>query len=458
MTTSLQAIATKAAQDKEHRFRSLYGMLNEERLRETWPRIRKDAAVGVDKVSAAEYEASLDANVADLVLRLKEKRYRAPQVRRVYIPKANGKLRPLGIPTTEDKLLQAAVKEILEAIYEADFLPCSYGYRPGRGALDAVRELTRQLQFGGYRYVVEADIRGFFDNLDHDWLVKMLLRRIDDRPFMRLVQKWLKAGVLDTSGQVVNPATGTPQGGIVSPILANVYLHFALDLWFEKVVKPRCRGAASLIRYADDFVAAFAYEEDARQFHEALEERMAKFGLALADEKTRVIPFDRTQGGKTSFDFLSFEFRWGKDRSGKPHLKRQTARSRLRRSLQTVKAWCMAHRHVGVAELLRRLNAKLRGYYNYYGVIGNSARLGEFYQRVLWHLRRALRRRSQRHRYGWAGYQAMLDKIGIAKPRITERPRARPTARPVPAFAEARTLEEPGAGKPHAGICAGAAR
>lgn len=458
MTTSLQAIATKAAKDKEHRFRSLYGMLNEERLRETWPRIRKDAAAGVDRVRAAEYEASLDANVADLVVRLKEKRYRAPQVRRVYIPKANGKLRPLGIPTTEDKLLQAAAKDILEAIYEADFLPSSYGYRPGRGALDAVRELTRQLQFGGYRYVVEADIRGFFDNLDHDWLVKMLSLRIDDRAFMRLIQKWLKAGVLDTSGQVLNPATGTPQGGIVSPILANVYLHYALDLWFEKVVKPRCRGAASLIRYADDFVAAFQYEDDAQQYHQALEERMAKFGLALAAEKTRVIPFDRTQGGRTSFDFLSFEFRWGKDRSGKPHLKRQTARSRLRRSLQTMKAWCHEHRHVRVAELLRQLNTKLRGYYHYYGVIGNSARLGEFYHGVIWHLRRALRRRSQRHRYRWTGFLEMLDTIGILKPRITERPRPRPNARPAPAFAEARTLEEPGAGKPHAGICAGAAR
>ena len=226
--TSLQAIANKAASQPGYRFRNLYGMVNEEMLLDSWRYIRKDAAYGVDRVSAADYEQNLATKVHQLVEDLKEKRYRAQLVRRQYIPKANGKVRPLGIPATQDKLLQLAVKRILEAIYEQDFYRCSYGYRPNIGALDAVDKLTLKLQFGKYHYVVEADIKGYFDNIDHQWLLKMLARRVDDQALLRLIAKWLKAGVLETDGQVVQPSTGTPQGGIISPILANVYLHYAI--------------------------------------------------------------------------------------------------------------------------------------------------------------------------------------------------------------------------------------
>ena len=244
-------------------------------------------------------------------------------------------MRPLGIPAIEDKQLQVAVKRILEAIYEQDFLRCSYGYRPGVGALDAVDKLTIKLQFGRYNFVVEADIKGFFDNVDHEWVIRMLEERIDDRPFLRLIKKWLKAGILEPDGKVIHPATGTPQGGIVSPILANVYLHYVLDLWFHKVVKKYCRGEACLIRYADDFVCAFQYQEDAERFYRVLGKRLGKFGLELSAEKTRVMKFSRDhQPGKTSFDFLGFEFRWGTDRGGRPHLKRRTSRKKLRRSLR----------------------------------------------------------------------------------------------------------------------------
>jgi RNA-directed DNA polymerase len=424
MQTSLEGIAKKAKERPEYRFRNLYTMLNEEFLKECWGDIRKDAAYGVDRVSAEEYEENLDENIGNLVNRLKQKRYRAKLVRRKYIPKGDGRMRPLGIPATEDKLLQLAVARILEAIYEQDFLRCSYGYRPNVGPLDAVDKLTIKLQFGRYNWVVEADIKGFFDNIDHDWMVRMLEERVDDKAFVRLIKKWLKAGVLDTDGQVLHPVTGTPQGGIVSPILANVYLHYALDLWFHKVVKPRCRGEACLIRFADDFVAAFQYQEEAERFYSQLGQRLEKFGLELSAEKTRTIRFQRNQSA-TSFDFLGFEFRWGKDRAGKPHLKRRTARKKLEKSLKQFTEWCKQNRHLKLRELFRILNAKLRGYYNYYGVNGNYESLSEFFYRGMRILLKWLRRRSQRYRLNWRKFGELLDRYKVERPRIVGRPKAR---------------------------------
>ncbi len=257
MQTSLQGISKRAAKDKAHRFGNLYGLLNEGYLKGCFWQLRKDAAPGIDRVDFYEHQENLDENIRDLVDRLKQKRYCAKQVRRQYIPKTGGKLRPLGLPATDDKVLQLAVAKVLEAIFEADFLDVSYGYRPGRGSQDAVRELTRNLQFGRYTHIVEADIKGFCEHIDHDWMMRMLEERINDKPFLRLIRKWLKAGILDVSGEVIHPATGTPQGGIVSPVLANVYLHYGFDLWFEKIVKRQCRGDAMIIRYADDFVCAF---------------------------------------------------------------------------------------------------------------------------------------------------------------------------------------------------------
>ncbi len=422
--TSLQAIANKAASQPGYRFRNLYGMVNEEMLLDSWRYIRKDAAYGVDRVSAADYEQNLATKVHQLVEDLKEKRYRAQLVRRQYIPKANGKVRPLGIPATQDKLLQLAVKRILEAIYEQDFYRCSYGYRPNIGALDAVDKLTIKLQFGKYHYVVEADIKGYFDNIDHQWLLKMLARRVDDQALLRLIAKWLKAGVLETDGQVVQPSTGTPQGGIISPILANVYLHYALDEWFQKVVKPHCRGEACLIRYADDFVCAFENQADAQRFHEVLGKRLGKFGLELSAEKTQVIAFSVTpEPSQTSFNFLGFEFRSGKDRAGKGHVQRRTARKNLRNSLKRFNEWCRQNRHLRLPELFRQLNAKLRGYSNYYGIKDNSASLTQFYSQALPMLLKHLNQRSQRRSYNWKGFTQLLDQFGVEKPRIHERPR-----------------------------------
>ena len=422
--TSLQAIAKKASERPEYRFRDLFRLLNEEMLKDSWRDIRKNAASGVDRVSAAEYEQNLDSNIHQLVDELKRKRYRAKNVLRRYIPKGNGKLRPLGIPATQDKLLQIAVKRILEAIFEQDFLLCSYGYRPGVGILDAVDKLTVKLQFGKYNYLVEADISGYFDNIDHTWLLKMLAERVDDKSFLWLIEKWLKAGVLETDGKVLHPVTGTPQGGIVSPILANIYLHFALDLWFQKVVIPNCSGEACLIRYADDFVCAFEKEEDARRFYEALGERLKKFNLELSTEKTHILPFSPSrQIGCTAFNFLGFEFRWGKDRAGKPHVDKRTARKSLRNSLSRFKLWFKENRHRRLPDLLSLVNAKLTGYFNHFGVHGNIQSLEFFYYQVIRQIWKYLNRRSQRKSYNWEGFKQLLTQFNLAKPHIVYRPK-----------------------------------
>jgi RNA-directed DNA polymerase len=263
----------------------------------------------VDQVSAQAYERHLDENIHDLVERLKQKRYRAKLVRRQYIPKGDGTQRHLGIPAVEDKLLQRAVARLLEAIYEQDFLRCSYGYRPHVGALEAVDTLTIKLQCGRYAWVVEADIKKFFDTIDHDWMVRMLAERIDDGALLRLMRKWLKAGVLDTDGTVLHPVTGPPCGGPVSPVLAHVFLHYVLDLWFEKVVKKHWRGEARLIRYADDFVCAVEAQADAERFYQVLGQRLEKFGLELSAAKTRIIPFNRhRRAGKPASSFWGLSF------------------------------------------------------------------------------------------------------------------------------------------------------
>jgi len=419
MPTSLLGIANKAKARKQYVFRDLYVLLNEEYLHDCWGLIRKDAAHGVDGVSAQEYEQELDQNIHNLVEGLKRNFYHAKLVRRQYIPKPDGRMRPLGIPATQDKLMQLGVARILQAIYEQEFLPVSYGYRPNRSAHDAVFELTRRLQFGRFNYVVEADIKGFFDNLDHDKLIEMLSIRIGDQRLFRLIRKWLKAGVLDTDGKVIHPIAGSPQGGIVSPVLANVYLHYVLDLWFQDVVSRGCKGKAFMIRYADDFVCGFENEEDAVQFRKALEFRLEKFGLELAPDKTRVIKFDRSdKSGANRFDFLGFEFRWGEDREGKDHINRRTSRKKLRNSLQNFTQWCRQNRNLPIGVLFEKLNRKLQGYYNYYAITGNFEGIKEFYYNAIRILRKWLNRRSQRRSYNWTAFIQLLDHFRAPRPRI----------------------------------------
>ena len=422
MQTSLRGISNRAAKDKGHRFGNLYGLLDENFLKWCFGQLKRDAAPGVDRVDFYEYRENLDENIANLVKRLKQKNYRAKLVRRQYIPKINGKLRPLGIPATDDKVLQFAVAKILEAIYEEDFLDVSYGYRRGTGPQDAVRDLTQKLQFGRFSHIVEADIRGFFDNIDHNWMIRMLEERINDRAFLRLIQKWLKAGILDISGKVIHPATGTPQGGIVSPILANVYLHYALDLWFEKRIKRECNGEALIIRYADDFVCAFQYKQDAELFYQQLNERLGKFGLEVSPEKTRILLFNRSMLKQSeTFDFLGFEFRRALSRKFKSIIRRRTSRKKLRASIAAFTEWIKTNRNKKISKLMTTLRAKYRGYWNYYGVIGNYGSLKTFYYRTRRILFKWLNRRSQRLSYNWAGFEDLLNQFLMPAPKITEK-------------------------------------
>jgi len=327
--TSLQGIANKAAQDKTYRFRNLFGVLTAGFLLWCWDFINRRASAGVDRIDAIAYEDNLIGNIQQLAQQIKEGTYRAKLILRKYIPKAGGKLRPLGIPAIADKLLQLAVAKLLEAIYEQDFLPCSYGYRPRTSAHKAIKDLTSELKSGKYHVVVEADIKGFFNAINHDLLMDMLVRRIEDSPFLKLIRKWLKAGILETDGQVIHPLMGTPQGGSISPILANIYLHYVLDMWFEETVRTHCTGHAYLCRYADDFVCAFQNGKDAQRFYQALIQRLASFGLEVAEDKTQIIEFSHCKArAKTKFDFLGFEFRWGVNRWGKPILKRRTSGDR----------------------------------------------------------------------------------------------------------------------------------
>ncbi|MEJ2013785.1 MAG: group II intron reverse transcriptase/maturase [Anaerolineales bacterium] len=417
--TSLQGIANRAASDKAHRFRNLFGMLSVGFLLWSWRFVNKRAASGVDRKDARSYEENLQENIEGLVAALQGGWYRAKLVLRRYIPKLNGKMRPLGIPVIADKLLQIGVSKLLEAIYEQDFLGCSYGYRPGVGALDAVRELSAVLRSGDYHYLVEADIRGFFDHIDHEKLIELLALRIDDKAFLKLIRKWLKAGILEPDGAVNYPEKGSPQGGSVSPILANIYLHYAVDVWFEETVKAHCRGAAYLCRYADDFVCAFDLEADAERFYSVLGERLEKFGLEVAAEKTNLIRFS-PENWKASgaFEFLGFEFRWGLGRWRKPVIKRRTARKKYRAALANFQEWCRRHSRLPKKILFAKLNSKLRGYYNYYGIRGNYDSLHDFFYQATRILLKALNRRSQRRSYNWKGFAELIKVFKLRRPRI----------------------------------------
>jgi group II intron reverse transcriptase/maturase len=303
-----------------------------------------------------------------------------------------------------------------------DFLPCSYGYRPGVSAHDALRTLTRELQFGGYQFVVEADIKGFFDNLQWEWLERMLEQRIADGALLKLIRKWLRAGILEEDGKVIHPQTGTPQGGVISPVLANIYLHYVLDLWFEHVVKPEQQGRCRMIRYADDFVACFEYRHEAAAFEAALKIRLAKFGLEVAQDKTKTLRFGRHGGPHNGrFDFLGFEFYWEPDRKGRPCVKRRTATKKHQAAMQRLRDWIQEHRHQKLSRTMKTLKAKLQGTWNYYGVIGNYRRMKLLYDETCRALYKWLNRRSQRQSLTWPAVNRLLVRFQVPPPRIVEK-------------------------------------
>lgn len=426
ISTRLQRIARLAREDPERSFMSLAHYIDEYWLREAYSRTRKDGAVGVDGTTAEQYAEQLEENLRALLDRFKSGLYRAPPVKRVHILKGSGpQTRPIGIPTFEDKVLQRAVAMVLEAIYEEDFLACSYGFRPDRSAHGALRDLWRGLMGMGGGWVLEVDIRSFFDELDHDHLRAFLDRRVRDGVIRRAIGKWLQAGVLE-EGSVKHPTTGTPQGGVISPLLANLYLHEVVDRWFEEEVKPRLGGRAVLLRYADDFVIVFAMERDARRVEAVLAKRLSRFGLRLHPEKTRLVRFRPTGGkgkppeseGPGTFTFLGFTHYWGKSRKGRWMVQRKTDTTRLTRALSRVRQWCRHWRHSPVSWQQQQLSLGLRGHYAYYGIMGNYRALNSYYHWVTQEWRKWLNRRSQKAKMTWERYCRLLVNYPLPRPRI----------------------------------------
>jgi RNA-directed DNA polymerase len=428
ISTKLERIAKLARQMPGAPLSTLGHHIDIDWLHEAYRRTRKDAAVGVDGQTAAEYEANLGENLRSLLDRAKSgDHYRAPPVRRVHIPKGDGKnkTRPIGVPTFEDKVLQRAVAMVLEAVYEQDFLDCSHGFRPGRSPHQAVRAVWKQAMDMGGCWVLEVDIEDFFGSLDKTRLREILRQRIRDGVLLRLIGKWLSAGVME-DGCIYHPETGVPQGGVISPILSNVYLHEVLDRWFAEQVKPRLRGRAYLTRFADDFVMTFEREEDALRVKAVLAKRFDKYGLRLHPTKTRLVRFhppsvSNPEGGEgqrqRSFDLLGFTLYWGRSRKGRWVVQQKTMKSRFRRALRRISMWCRENRHLPEKEQSEALAQKLNGHYSYYGVTGNYRALLQLYERVkrIWH--KWLGRRSNRPLY-WDRMLAILQAFPLPRPRV----------------------------------------
>ena len=422
MTTTLNNITFKAHTHPKHRFQNLYGLLNTESLYESWGELNKQAAPGIDGITIKDYQQSLSENINRLSQELKQKCYRSNDIKRIFIPKSNGKQRPLGLPTVDDKLVQQSVSQILQSIWEQDFLRNSYGYRPNKSAHQAIQSLDSNLQFREYSCIVEADIKGFFDNLDHDWLMRMLKQRIDDKAMLNLINQWLKAGIKLPDGEFEKPSSGSPQGGIISPVLANIYLHYALDLWFEKKVKPRMRGRCMMVRYADDFVCAFQFTSDAERFYKVLPKRLKKFNLDVAEDKTSLMQFSRTKVGRERhFVFLGFEFYWDHNRKGQARLRRRTSVKKQKSTLKEYTQWIKKRRSYKLKEWLPQLKRKLMGFRNYFGLPDNSGSLSSLYNHVVHMLYKWLNRRSGRRSYNWNDFKQMMKHFQMERPKVNKR-------------------------------------
>ena len=430
VSTKLRRIAQLAKEDPKRSFLSLAHHVDMDLMLEAYRRTRKDGAAGVDGQTAEDFEADLDKNLKALLDGLKSGQYRAPAVKRVHIPKGDGKkTRPLGIPTFADKVLQRAVAMVLGAVYEQDFLPCSHGFRPGRSAHQALHTLRERLMEMHGGWVLDADIQKFFDTLDHGKLREILDQRVRDGVLRRMIDKWLKAGILE-DGELSYPEEGTPQGGVVSPLLANVYLHEVLDTWFEREVRPRLRGSAFMVRFADDFVIVFSSESDARRVLEVLPKRFARYGLTIHPEKTRLVRFVQPSGrqrrpnggdddpGPGSFDLLGFTHFWARSRRGYWVIKRKTRKSRLSRALKAIHQWCRANRHRPIKEQHRTLAAKVRGHNNYYGITGNSESLSRFLHAVERIWKSWIGQRSQRGYLTWEQFRGIKRLYPLPLPRV----------------------------------------
>lgn len=427
VATKLLRIPQKARKDSKCRFTSLFHLVNDELLRECFHGLRKEAAAGIDELTKTKYAENLDENLEKLVVKLHKMSYIPQAVRRVYIPKANGKRRPLGIPVLEDKLVQACLVRILDCIYEQDFRENSYGFRQGRNCHDALRDVERTIDKERVNYVVDADIKGFFDNVSHKWMMEFLEHRIADKRVLRMIKRFLKAGILE-DGKIKKTEYGTPQGGIISPLLANVYLHYTLDLWFEKRYRKRCQGYARMIRYADDFITCCQYKIDAERFLKELKERLAKFNLEIEETKTKIILFGRyakekrmrEQGKRPeTFDFLGFTHYCSRTRNGKAFkMKRKTSRKKYAMKLKEFKEWMIASRTCGTSDILKIAVAKVRGHIAYYGVTDNFKGVSNYVYETTRILFKWLNRRGKRDCYNWDKFNRMLAGVNFPRARI----------------------------------------
>lgn len=416
--TKFRGIARKARENQGEVFTSLAHYLTEEYLLTSFSKLRRSAATGIDKVSCQEYEKHLIEHIEGLHERLKARRYRATDIRRVWIDKGGGKQRPLGISTTEDKIVQRAVTDILNLVYEQDFYDFSYGFRPKRDAHQALVHLRKQCMSGGIKWVLDADIQGCFDNFDHEILRELLSKRVKDKSLLRLIDLWLKAGIIDGKSLHRN-TVGTPQGNIVSPLLCNIYLHYVLDEWIEKTIRPLLRGKIFIIRYADDFIIGFEREDDAKRVTRVLPKRMQKYGLTIHPEKSQLIKFvPEEKGGSPTFDFLGFTHYWTKSQKGYNVVKRRTSKKKMQKAIQNLRECCKENRHKKLKDQYKLLSSKLRGMYQYYGIRGNFLAIKKMYLDAKYSWYKWLNRRSQHNSYTWKGYGDLLKIFMLPKPRI----------------------------------------
>lgn len=427
LSTKLSSLTTRAKENPKYKFNSVANMImNKDFLRESFRRLKRDKSPGIDRVTVEEYERELEENLKDLVKRLKSWRYRPQPMRRVYIPKLDGTKRGLGIPTVEDKIVQKGIARILEAIYEVDFQDVSYGFRCGRNCHQALNVLDKAIMLKPINCVVDMDIRKFFDTINHEWMMKFLRERITDRDLLRLIGRFLTTGVME-EGKLIEVDKGTPQGGIISPILANIYLHYAIDLWFEKVVKKELKGYAQLIRFADDFVVVFQSKYEGERFAKRLKQRLSKFGLEIAEDKSRVIEFgryvwQRNQREKkqiATFDFLGFSHYCDKTLRGGFKLGRKTSRKKFIQKVKAMNKWLKKIRNqVKLIEWWKILKLKLIGHYSYYGMSGNYEALVKFYRLVINLVYKWINRRSQKKSFSYVKYHRFMSRNPLPKPKI----------------------------------------
>jgi RNA-directed DNA polymerase len=422
MANAYERIAQQA--EKHERVQTLMHYVNKQNLIEEHRQQQKGKAKGIDGVSKSDYGKELEKNIDNLLARMKTFSYRPQAVRRTYIPKVGSdEMRPLGIPAYEDKLVQGVMRKVLDQIYEGKFYNFSFGYREGKSCHQAIREINQLIMTKKTSFVVDVDIKGFFDNVDHEWMMKFLEHDIADKNFLRYIKRFLKAGIMEDM-KYHESDKGTPQGGLISPVCANVYLHYVLDMWFDKVVKIKCKGAAYIVRYADDIICMFQYENEAKAFYTALETRLRKFNLELSKEKSKIIRFGRfarqhsAEGKTETFDFLGFTHINGETRTGKYTVLHRTSQKKLKAKKQIVKQWLKENLHGKPSDTIEKLNRKLVGHYRYYGISGNYEGLLKFYHYIRITLYKTLTRRSQRAYLTWKRYMMLLEKHPIAKPKI----------------------------------------